>query len=83
MKTIRVKNIWLNDSGDVSIILLAPIDTTRTLRNDLFWYSGDECPDWQRGQELSDKEVLATHCYKQIKMQSVEDDIPDDCYMAL
>lgn len=83
MKTIRVSRIWFNDSGDVLITLLVPIDETRELRNDLFWYSGENMPDWKTDQQLSDEEVLKTRCYKQIKFHSIDQDIPNDCYLSL
>ena len=81
-KTIQVANHWFNDSGDVEIVLLKPL-IDKELINNLFWYSGDERPLWVRGTTLSDDEVMDTHPYKQRKMQSIEDDIPDDCYTAL
>ncbi|WP_407894693.1 hypothetical protein [Lacticaseibacillus sp. N501-2] len=82
IKTIKVANHWFNDSGDVEIVLLESL-IDRELINNLFWYSGDERPLWVRGTTLSDDEVMATHPYKQRKMQSIDDDIPNDCYMSL
>lgn len=83
MKTVEVKAVWFNDSGDASIVLLVPLDKKRKLRNDLFWYSGSNMPSWKSGQQLSDKEVMETKCYKQRKFDSVEQDIPNDCYMSM
>lgn len=83
MKTIRVVNHWMNDSGDVEIVLLEPIDKSHELQNNLFWYSGVERPMWPSGTELSDQEVLGTKCYKQRKFTSVDDDIPNDCFMSM
>lgn len=82
IKTIRVDNVWYNDSGDAKIILLAPIESNRKLNVDLFWYSGHNMPRWNRGDELTDGDVLATKCYKYRKFTSIDQDIPDDCYMA-
>ena len=82
MKTLKVANRWFNDSGDVEIVLLVPLDNSRELRNDLFWYDGNNRPLWSRGTELTDKDVLETHCYKQRKMSSI-DDIPNDCFMSM
>lgn len=82
MKTIRVKCSWANDSGDVKIFRLMPIDKSRELRYDLIWYSGDNRPNWHSGQELSDEEVMSTKAYKATKFNNI-DDIPDDCYMSM
>lgn len=82
IKTFKVANRWVNDSGDVEIVLLVPLDKNKELRNDLFWYAGNNRPLWSRGTELTDEDVLKTHCYKQRKMLSI-DDIPDDCYMSI
>jgi hypothetical protein len=81
-KTLKVKNIWNNDSGDVKIILLESLDPSRELNNDLFWYSGSERPRWSRGEELTDEQVLATRCYKSRTFTSIDQDIPNDCYMS-
>jgi hypothetical protein len=81
-KTIRVVNVWYNDSGDAKIVLLAPVDPSRKLNVDLFWYSGNHRPKWNRGDELTDGDVLSTKCYKQRKFTSIDQDIPNDCYMA-
>lgn len=83
MKTIEVVNHWFNDSGDVEIVLLKPLDKKRELRNDLFWYSENQRPMWERGTKLTDEEVMQTKCYKQRKFTSIEQDIPNDCYMPL
>lgn len=83
MKTVKVVNHWMNDSGDVEIVLLEALDKSRELQNDLFWYNGAERPMWSRGTELSDQEVLETKCYKQRKFTSVDTDIPNDCFMSL
>jgi hypothetical protein len=83
MKTLEVVNHWYNDSGDAEIVLLKSLDKTRELKNDLFWYSGEERPMWSRGTQMTDSEMLATHCYKQRTFESIEQDIPDDCYMSL
>lgn len=82
MKTFKVANHWFNDSGNVEIVLLVPLDKSKELRNDLFWYDGNNRPLWSRGTELTDKDVLETQCYKQRKMSSI-DDIPNDCFMSM
>ncbi|MDN7023140.1 hypothetical protein [Lactiplantibacillus plantarum] len=82
MKTLKVANHWFNDSGGVEIVLLVPLDKSKELRNDLFWYDGNNRPLWPHGTELTDKDVLETHCYKQRKMSSI-DDIPNDCFMSM
>lgn len=81
-KNIKVVNHWFNVAGDTEIVLLKSLDG-RELVNNLFWYSGDERPLWKRGTKLSVDEVKATRCYKQIKTQPTEPDIPNDCYMSL
>ena len=81
-KTLRVRNVWHNDAGDAKIILLEPMDASRKLATDLFWYSGKNRPKWGRGDELTDEDVLSSRCYKYRKFTSIDQDIPDDCYMA-
>mgnify|MGYP004466520591 CR=1 FL=1 len=83
MKTLMIIGNWFNDSGDVQIVQLKPIDSSRELQKDLFWYSGNHRPMWKAGTKLTDEEVLATKCYKMKKMVSVEQDIPNDCYAPL
>lgn len=77
MNAFKVKGIWLSVSSDMLIVLLVPIDSNRTLRNDLLWYTSSEFPDWKIGQELSDKDFLDSYYYKQTKMKSIAYDIPD------
>lgn len=83
MNTIEVVNHWVNDSGDVEIVLLKSLDPHRELQNDLFWYSDTNRPGWEAGTQLTDKDVMLTKCYRQRKFQSIEADIPNDCYMPI
>ena len=83
MKTIRVKCYQFNDSDDVKIFLLNPIDKTKELRYDLIWYSGSNRPKWHTGQELSDEELMFTKAYKAIKFSSIVNAISDDCAMSI
>jgi len=82
-KTIKVAAHWYNDGGDVEIVNLVSLDHDRELQNDLFWYAGSQRPFWPQGMLLSDEDVQATRCYKMRKMQSIQADIPDDCYMPM
>jgi hypothetical protein len=82
-KSIQVATIWNNDSGDASIILLKSTDPKRQLQTDLFWYSQDAIPSWRVGDMLTDDQVLTSKYYKYRKFTSIEQDIPDDCYMSL
>ena len=78
--TLKVIGKWINDSNDVTIIRLAPLDGSRSLEDDLFWYSDPNRPNWRAGDELSDEDVLSTRCYKMRTFYSM-DDIPGDCYV--
>lgn len=78
--TLKVVGKWISDSDDVTIIRLAPLDESRSLKNDLFWYSDPNRPNWQVGDELSDEHVLAIRCYKMRTFYSM-DDIPNDCHV--
>lgn len=81
-KIARVTAHWFNDSGDVEIVELEPIEAGRTFRNNLFWFSGNNRPLWEPGTELTEEEIVSFKCYKQKRFQSMND-IPDDCYMPL
>lgn len=83
MKTLLVVNHWYNDTNTAEIVLLRPLNENRKLRNDLFWYDGNHMPHWPAGTQLRDEDMLKTKCYKQRTFQSIEHDIPDDCYMSL
>ncbi|KAF5440729.1 hypothetical protein HFC69_00285 [Pediococcus sp. EKM202D] len=82
-KTIEVVAHWFNDSGDAEIVHIKALDKSRELKNDLFWFSGDNRPFFKPGTQLADEEFIKFKCYKQRTMQSIEEDIPDDCYMPL
>ncbi|CAK8054148.1 hypothetical protein [Eupransor demetentiae] len=79
---IKVIGVWNNDAGDCQIVQIKPYNTERELRNDLFWFSGNQRPFYKQGQIVEDTEFITHKCYKQ-KTFIDFDDIPNDCYMSL
>lgn len=71
-KEFKIKCKWNLDNGG----------SIYQIRDKIFFYNTQQDPQWNRGQELSREEILATKCYKQKEFKSW-DDIPNNCAMAL
>ena len=80
---IRVVDHWLSDSGDSEIVLVEPVDKGIELRNDLFWFAGDQMPRWSPGVELTVGQLQGRECYCWGTLTAVEADIPPGFHMPL
>ena len=75
---------WENDNQDVYIWLINDLSTGEKW---LFWYShkpGETAP-FHAGSEFDEDhfELLKKYCYKYRRCTSVEEDIPNDCFVSL
>lgn len=82
-KEIEIVDHWYNDSGDVEIVLIKSLIRGKRLRNNLFWFSDSNRLMIAAGSQLTAKEFCKHKCYKQRTFESIEHDIPDDCYIPL
>lgn len=82
-KEIEIVNHWVNDSGDVEIVLIKSLVKGKKLRNNLFWFSDSNRSMLPSETQISVEEFCKHKCYKQRTFESIEYDIPDDCYMPI
>ena len=83
MSEIKILSSWHNESYDVRILHVGSTDPKRTLRNDLFWYSGAQIPaQWHVGDVVTEEEFIKHKVYKMRTFNSW-DDIPNDCAMDI
>lgn len=80
---IGVVNHWFNDSGDVEIVLVKSLNSQCEIGHDLFWFSGSNMPNLKSGTVINSTKFETLQCYKQKKFESIEQDIPNDCYMPI
>lgn len=81
-----VKGKWINESGDVTIIL---VGTENTDRQVVLFYNTKQYPGWHMGEEATPKELQKDiddgNVYKIIVIEpgdKVLDAIPNDCAMT-